>query len=158
MLFCCSFCCTYALLVTWVLFDHEVCSLQVPFFFTTVVFIGGVLFALQQLSGINSVFYFSSTVFRGVGVPANLANICMGISNLSGEHPSNSYTVLLCYFIWHFLCYLPGSIIAMVLMDKLGRKMLLSGSFLGMVSNQCKQNFFFDSVNRTFKSCWIETS
>jgi len=41
-------------------------------------------------------------------VPANLANISMGISNLS------------------------GSIIAMVLMDKLGRKMLLSGSFLGM--------------------------
>jgi len=73
-----------------------------------VVFIGAVLFALQQLSGINSVFYFSSTVFRGVGVPANLANISMGISNLS------------------------GSIIAMVLMDKLGRKMLLSGSFLGM--------------------------
>ncbi|CAO2045414.1 unnamed protein product [Urochloa humidicola] len=73
-----------------------------------VVFIGSVLFALQQLSGINSVFYFSSTVFRGVGVPASLANISMGISNLS------------------------GSIIAMVLMDKLGRKMLLSGSFLGM--------------------------
>ncbi|KAK8445314.1 hypothetical protein SEVIR_9G305508v4 [Setaria viridis] len=73
-----------------------------------VVFIGSVLFALQQLSGINSVFYFSSIVFRGVGVPSNFANICMGISNLS------------------------GSIIAMVLMDKLGRKMLLSGSFLGM--------------------------
>uniref|UniRef100_K3YS46 Major facilitator superfamily (MFS) profile domain-containing protein n=1 Tax=Setaria italica TaxID=4555 RepID=K3YS46_SETIT len=73
-----------------------------------VVFIGSVLFALQQLSGINSVFYFSSTVFRGVGVPSNFANICMGISNLA------------------------GSIIAMVLMDKLGRKMLLSGSFLGM--------------------------
>lgn len=70
-----------------------------PFcFFATVVFIGGVLFALQQFSGINSVFYFSSTVFRGVGVPANLASICMGISNLSGEHPCNSYTVLLYSF------------------------------------------------------------
>ena len=66
--------------------------------FLTVVFIGAVLFALQQLSGINSVFYFSSTVFRGVGVPANLANISMGISNLSGERPSNSYTALLCSF------------------------------------------------------------
>uniref|UniRef100_A0A0D9VEQ6 Major facilitator superfamily (MFS) profile domain-containing protein n=1 Tax=Leersia perrieri TaxID=77586 RepID=A0A0D9VEQ6_9ORYZ len=73
-----------------------------------VVFIGTTLFALQQLSGINSVFYFSSTVFRSVGVPANLANICMGIANLS------------------------GSIVAMLLMDKLGRKVLLSGSFLGM--------------------------
>ena len=76
--------------------------------FATVVFIGITLFALQQLSGINSVFYFSSTVFRSVGVPPNLANICMGIANLS------------------------GSIVAMLLMDKLGRKVLLSGSFLGM--------------------------
>uniref|UniRef100_A0A0E0H9K9 Major facilitator superfamily (MFS) profile domain-containing protein n=1 Tax=Oryza nivara TaxID=4536 RepID=A0A0E0H9K9_ORYNI len=62
----------------------------------------------ENLSGINSVFYFSSTVFRSVGVPPNLANICMGIANLS------------------------GSIVAMLLMDKLGRKVLLSGSFLGM--------------------------
>jgi hypothetical protein len=61
-----------------------VCSLQVPLF-ATVVFIGTMLFALQQLSGINSVFYFSSTVFRSVGVSASLANICMGVSNLSGE-------------------------------------------------------------------------
>jgi hypothetical protein len=53
--------------------------------FATVVFIGTTLFALQQLSGINSVFYFSSTVFRSVGVPASFANICMGVSNLSGE-------------------------------------------------------------------------
>jgi sugar porter (SP) family MFS transporter len=73
-----------------------------------VVFIGTTLFALQQLSGINSVFYFSSTVFRSVGVPASFANICMGVSNLS------------------------GSIVAMLLMDKLGRKVLLSGSFLAM--------------------------
>ncbi|KAM3297872.1 hypothetical protein ACQJBY_039698 [Aegilops geniculata] len=73
-----------------------------------VVFIGTTLFALQQLSGINSVFYFSSTVFRSVGVPSSLANICMGIANLL------------------------GSIIAMLLMDKLGRKMLLVGSFFFM--------------------------
>lgn len=73
-----------------------------------VVFIGTTLFALQQLSGINSVFYFSSTVFRSVGVPSSLANICMGIANLS------------------------GSIVAMLLMDKLGRKMLLAGSFFFM--------------------------
>ncbi|KAM0866872.1 hypothetical protein ACQ4PT_042359 [Festuca glaucescens] len=73
-----------------------------------VVFIGTTLFALQQLSGINSVFYFSSTVFRSVGVPSSLANICMGIANLS------------------------GSIVAMLLMDRLGRKVLLAGSFFGM--------------------------
>ncbi|KAE8799429.1 putative plastidic glucose transporter 3 [Hordeum vulgare] len=42
------------------------------------------------------------------GVPSSLANICMGIANLS------------------------GSIVAMLLMDKLGRKMLLAGSFFFM--------------------------
>ncbi|GMQ06754.1 hypothetical protein CsSME_00051210 [Camellia sinensis var. sinensis] len=62
-----------------------------------VVFIGSTLFALQQLSGINAVFYFSSAVFRSVGVPSDIANICVGIANLS------------------------GSVIAMILMDKLGR-------------------------------------
>ncbi|KAK9705958.1 hypothetical protein RND81_07G095300 [Saponaria officinalis] len=73
-----------------------------------VVFIGSTLFALQQLSGINAVFYFSSTVFRSAGVPSNLANVCVGIFNLA------------------------GSIVAMSLMDKLGRKLLLLWSFLGM--------------------------
>ena len=49
-----------------------------------VVFIGSTLFALQQLSGINAVFYFSSTVFRSAGVSSNLANIFVGIANLLG--------------------------------------------------------------------------
>lgn len=106
-------------------------------FFGTVVFIGTTLFALQQLSGINSVFYFSSTVFRSVGVPSNLANICMGISNLSG---ALKVVLIQWYYVlfirWLiFVCCLTGSIVAMLLMDKLGRKVLLSGSFLGMVSN-----------------------
>jgi hypothetical protein len=77
----------------------EVCSLQVHSF-ATVVFIGTTLFALQQLSGINSVFYFSSTVFRSVGVPSSLANICMGIANLSGkpiEAVLFSYSVIFVY-------------------------------------------------------------
>ncbi|WCJ42499.1 Major facilitator superfamily protein [Euphorbia peplus] len=73
-----------------------------------VVFIGSTLFALQQLSGINAVFYFSSTVFKRVGVPSDLANAFVGIANLS------------------------GSVAAMLLMDKLGRKMLLLWSFFGM--------------------------
>lgn len=73
-----------------------------------VVFIGTMLFALQQLSGINAVFYFSSSVFKSAGVPSDTANICVGIANLS------------------------GSMIAMLLMDKLGRRMLLMWSFLGM--------------------------
>lgn len=73
-----------------------------------VVFIGSMLFALQQLSGINALFYFSSIVFKRAGVPSDTANICVGVANLS------------------------GSIIAMLLMDKLGRRVLLFGSFLGM--------------------------
>ncbi|MQL89041.1 hypothetical protein Taro_021609 [Colocasia esculenta] len=73
-----------------------------------VVFIGATLFALQQLSGINAIFYFSSAVFKSAGVPSAFANICIGLANLG------------------------GSIIAMLLMDKLGRKVLLLGSFFGM--------------------------
>ncbi|KAK2970969.1 hypothetical protein RJ640_027450 [Escallonia rubra] len=80
-----------------------------------VVFIGATLFALQQLSGINAVFYFSSTVFRSAGVPSNLANVFIGIANLL------------------------GSIIALALMDKLGRKVLLLWSFSGMAVSTALQ-------------------
>ncbi|KMZ65600.1 Sugar transporter [Zostera marina] len=73
-----------------------------------VVFIGSMLYAFQQLSGINAVFFFSSTIFRSAGVPPAIANICVGITNLL------------------------GSIAAMILMDRLGRKLLLLGSFIGM--------------------------
>ncbi|GJW87636.1 gypsy type transposase [Tanacetum coccineum] len=68
------------------------------------VFIGS---ALQQFSGINAVFYFSSTVFKSAGVPPDIANMSVGVVNLS------------------------GSIVGMLLMDKL--KALLLGSFMGML-------------------------
>ncbi|MBA0720111.1 hypothetical protein Golax_007750 [Gossypium laxum] len=77
-----------------------------------VVFMGSSLFALQQLSGINAVFYFSSTVFKSAGVPSESANICVGIANLL------------------------GSLFALVSMDKLGRKALLIASFSGMVKKK----------------------
>ncbi|CAH1422606.1 unnamed protein product [Lactuca virosa] len=80
-----------------------------------VVFIGSALLALQQLSGINAVFYFSSTVFKSAGVPSDVANMSVGVVNLS------------------------GSIIAMILMDKLGRKGLLLGSFMGMAMSMGMQ-------------------
>ncbi|KAL2228982.1 UNVERIFIED_CONTAM: putative plastidic glucose transporter 2 [Sesamum indicum] len=80
-----------------------------------VVFIGSTLFALQQLSGINAVFYFSSTVFRRAGVSSNLANVFVGIANLI------------------------GSTIALALMDKLGRKVLLLWSFFGMAISMTLQ-------------------
>ncbi|XP_042477008.1 probable plastidic glucose transporter 3 [Macadamia integrifolia] len=82
-----------------------------------VVFIGSTLFAFQQLSGINAVFYFSSTVFKRAGVPSDLANICVGVANLS------------------------GSIVAMILMDKMGRRGLLLGSFMGMVEFLIRDRF-----------------
>lgn len=76
--------------------------------YAKVVFIGSVLFALQQLSGINAVFYFSSSVFTSAGVPSDTANMFVAFINII------------------------GSFIATILMDKLGRKVLLMGSFLGM--------------------------
>uniref|UniRef100_A0A251RVY2 Putative major facilitator superfamily protein n=1 Tax=Helianthus annuus TaxID=4232 RepID=A0A251RVY2_HELAN len=80
-----------------------------------VVFVGSALLALQQLSGINAVFYFSSTVFKSAGVPSDIANMSVGVVNLS------------------------GSLVAMALMDKLGRKGLLLGSFLGMAMSMAMQ-------------------
>ncbi|KAL2617512.1 hypothetical protein AAZV13_08G190200 [Glycine max] len=103
-----------------------------------VMFIGSTLFALQQLSGINAVFYFSSTVFESFGVPSAIANTCVGVCNLLGICWLNSFFVylLICNcssFLSTLFCNTSsGSVVAMILMDKLGRKVLLLGSFLGM--------------------------
>nr|GLL47598.1 probable plastidic glucose transporter 2 isoform X2 [Ipomoea trifida] len=59
-----------------------------------VVFVGSTLFPLQQLSEINAVFYFSSTVFRRVGVSSNLANVFIGVANLTVRlRAAANYTV-----------------------------------------------------------------
>ncbi|KAJ7524070.1 hypothetical protein O6H91_18G076200 [Diphasiastrum complanatum] len=74
-----------------------------------VVMIGSALFALQQLSGINAIFYFSATVFRKAGVSSDVAaSVCVGVINLL------------------------GSCIAAYLMDRKGRRSLLIWSFSGM--------------------------
>uniref|UniRef100_A0A7N0TI36 Major facilitator superfamily (MFS) profile domain-containing protein n=1 Tax=Kalanchoe fedtschenkoi TaxID=63787 RepID=A0A7N0TI36_KALFE len=91
-----------------------------------VVFLGSSLFAFQQLSGINAVFYFSSTVFKSAGVPSDLANIFVGLSNLL------------------------GSLVAMALMDKLGRKVLLLWSFFGMAVSM--------AIQATAASAYISSS
>ncbi|KAK7255405.1 hypothetical protein RIF29_28814 [Crotalaria pallida] len=96
-----------------------------------VMFIGSALFALQQLSGINAVFYFSSTVFESFGVPSYLANTCVGICNLM------------------------GSVIAMILMDKLGRKALLLGSFFGMAVSMGLQVIAASSFVSGFGSMYL---
>lgn len=99
--------------------EHETIQLSELIYgrHSRVVFIGSTLFALQQLSGINAVFYFSSTVFRHAGVSSNLANIFIGIANLI------------------------GSIFALILMDRLGRRGLLLWSFLGMAVSMGLQVF-----------------
>ncbi|XP_077214734.1 major facilitator superfamily protein isoform X2 [Tasmannia lanceolata] len=74
-----------------------------------VAFIGGALFVLQQFSGINGVLYFSSLTFHDVGIASSaLASLFVGISNGA------------------------GSLFALYLMDKQGRKRLLIGSYFGM--------------------------
>ncbi|KAI3667546.1 hypothetical protein L6452_42611 [Arctium lappa] len=59
------------------------CFTSLNWYLSTVVFFGSALLALQQLSGINVVFYFYSTIFSG-GVPSDIANMSIGVVNLSG--------------------------------------------------------------------------
>ncbi|TMW83863.1 hypothetical protein EJD97_000587 [Solanum chilense] len=71
--------------------------------------IGGALFVLQQLAGINGVLYFSSLTFKDVGISSSaLASLYVGLTNFAGA-----------------LC-------ALYLMDKQGRQRLLIGSYAGM--------------------------
>ncbi|KAI5071703.1 hypothetical protein GOP47_0013954 [Adiantum capillus-veneris] len=83
----------------------ELCSKQ----FVKVVIKGAAIFMFQQFGGSNAVFYFSSTIFRNAGLTSSFAaSVCIGFVNLF------------------------ASCIAACLIDRLGRKTLLSWSFLGM--------------------------
>ncbi|KAL7218886.1 hypothetical protein ACSBR2_012035 [Camellia fascicularis] len=74
-----------------------------------VAFIGGALFILQQFAGINGVLYFSSLTFQDVGITSGaLASLFVGLTNFA------------------------GTLGAVYLMDKQGRKRLLIGSYFGM--------------------------
>ncbi|GKF13014.1 probable plastidic glucose transporter 2 isoform X1 [Tanacetum coccineum] len=57
------------------------------------VFIGSALLALQEIFGINVVFYVSSTVFKSVGSSMDIANMSVGVANLS-VYISPRYTML----------------------------------------------------------------
>lgn len=88
------------------LLSFRLCYSHVPF---AVVFIGSTLFALQQLSGINAIFYFSSSVFKSAGVSSKLANVFIGIANLSGmDFFFNSFFAYLfcCSFNWCVISFL----------------------------------------------------
>lgn len=71
--------------------------------------IGVILFLLQQFAGINAIVYFSSAVFAKAGVASGtLASAVVGVVNVL------------------------GTIFAAGLIDKTGRKILLTWSFAGM--------------------------
>eukprot|EP00892_Ulva_mutabilis_P006772 jgi/Ulvmu1/4467/UM002_0192.1 len=72
------------------------------------VAIAASLFIVQQLSGINAIVYFSSSVFRDAGVPSEaVASAAVGLINVI------------------------GTLVAASLMDKSGRKQLLTVSLVG---------------------------
>ncbi|KAL7190724.1 hypothetical protein ACSBR2_022910 [Camellia fascicularis] len=77
-----------------------------------VVSVGAALFLFQQLAGINAVVYYSTSVFRSVGIASDVAaSALVGASNVF------------------------GTTIASSLMDKQGRKSLLMTSFAGMAAS-----------------------
>ena len=70
---------------------------------------GPTLFFIQQFAGINAIIYFSTSIFQSAGIESGvLASVVVCIVNIL------------------------GSVIATGLLDKMGRKPLLSYSFLGM--------------------------
>ncbi|CAA7402045.1 unnamed protein product [Spirodela intermedia] len=74
-----------------------------------IVSIGAALFLFQQLAGINAVVYYSTSVFRNAGITSDVAaSALVGASNVFGTAVASS------------------------LMDKQGRKSLLTISFVGM--------------------------
>ncbi|XP_050227795.1 plastidic glucose transporter 4 [Mercurialis annua] len=77
-----------------------------------VVSVGVALFFFQQMAGINAVVYYSTAVFRSVGIASDVAaSALVGASNVF------------------------GTTIASSLMDKQGRKSLLITSFCGMAAS-----------------------
>ncbi|CAN1758158.1 Plastidic glucose transporter 4, partial [Linum perenne] len=77
-----------------------------------VVSVGVALFFFQQMAGINAVVYYSTAVFRSVGIGSDVAaSALVGASNVIGTTVASS------------------------LMDKQGRKSLLVISFLGMAAS-----------------------
>jgi len=71
--------------------------------------VGPCMFIFQQLSGINAVVFFSSAVFRQAGVANDLlASVAVSATNMV------------------------GTVVAGGLLDRAGRRPLLTGSFLGM--------------------------
>ncbi|CAI5530029.1 unnamed protein product [Closterium sp. Naga37s-1] len=74
-----------------------------------VVLLGMALFAVQQFAGINAIIYYSSSVFRSAGIQSDVAaSALVGLANVL------------------------GTAVSLNLVDQMGRKSLLMGSFVGM--------------------------
>eukprot|EP01018_Ginkgo_biloba_P002308 Gb_38332 [translate_table: standard] len=77
-----------------------------------VVSTGAALFLFQQLAGVNAVVYYSGCLFRSLSMPYSIAaGVLVVASNVI------------------------GTIVASILIDKMGRKNLLITSFLGMAAS-----------------------
>ncbi|TQS70814.1 sugar porter family MFS transporter [Rhodobacteraceae bacterium] len=85
-----------------------------PYFFSPIVWVGIILAVFQQLVGINVIFYYSTTLWQSVGFQESdsfFISVIMSITNIV------------------------ATVIAIALIDKLGRKtLLLAGSALMAVS------------------------
>ncbi|CAI5520453.1 unnamed protein product [Closterium sp. Naga37s-1] len=74
-----------------------------------VVLLGMALFAVQQFAGINAIIYYSSSVFRSAGIQSDVAaSALVALANVL------------------------GTAVSLNLVDRMGRKSLLMGSFTGM--------------------------
>eukprot|EP01024_Parvocaulis_polyphysoides_P070379 TRINITY_DN8676_c0_g2_i3.p1 TRINITY_DN8676_c0_g2~~TRINITY_DN8676_c0_g2_i3.p1 ORF type:complete len:392 (+),score=39.70 TRINITY_DN8676_c0_g2_i3:565-1740(+) len=89
------------------------------------LWIGCIIFTIQQLSGINAIFYYSSSVFHKVGIKSEAyASVSVGLVNIF------------------------GTILATILIDQSGRKKLLlfslivQGAAMSIMAITLKMQFF----------------
>jgi sugar porter (SP) family MFS transporter len=84
------------------------------------VLLGCALFVFQQLSGINAIIYFSSSVFKEAGIRSGaLASAAVGACNVA------------------------GTLVATAAIERAGRKQLLVASYLGMVASMAAMSAGF---------------
>jgi len=84
------------------------------------VLLGCALFVFQQLSGINAIIYFSSSVFKEAGIRSGaLASAAVGACNVA------------------------GTLVATAVIERAGRKQLMIASYLGMVASMAAMSAGF---------------